>query len=357
MHKSVYDFIADAVTKSYVAGNDVLEAGGMDVNGSVRPFIETMSPASYVSTDMRDGPGVDRVCLAENLPPHSAGLVICTEMLEHAEDWRAAMLGVAGALRPGAWLALTTRSPGFPLHGHPDDHWRFPVQTMSRILSACGLDVIRCEPDPSHDGVFAFARQARDPDRGALDAIDVVPMQWAEPDETKTVCFYAVLDPRTKQALDQYIPGAEFVDVSADDGAYWRAICERWNTGHDLLIIEQDIEIGPDTLSSFDECPGQWCAFDYESEPHGAGPLGCTRFRAALQRHVTTTRISPDPYRHWAQIAPRVYRTIVRHGYPGPHMHGDVKHHHDYAETPPHWLGAPPDSREASRKYWASRDY
>ena len=161
MHSSALAFGSTALTRADVAGKDVLEAGAMDVNGSLRPAIEALGPGSYLATDMRPGPGVDMVCLAENLPPLSADVVICTEMLEHAQDWRAALTGSVRALRPGGLLLLTTRSPGFPRHGFPEDYWRFPVETMRHVLGTCPLELLRCEPDPdpSSPGVFALARR------------------------------------------------------------------------------------------------------------------------------------------------------------------------------------------------------
>jgi SAM-dependent methyltransferase len=138
----------------------------MDVNGSVRPYVESLGPSLYVGTDMREGPGVDWVLLAEYLPSSfgtNADVVISTEMLEHAQDWQAAMRGMIGALAPGGVLVLTTRSAGFPLHGYPDDHNRFSVQAMGEILRAAGLDAERLEADPQagHPGVFARARKPR----------------------------------------------------------------------------------------------------------------------------------------------------------------------------------------------------
>jgi SAM-dependent methyltransferase len=112
---------------------------------------------------MRAGPGVDLVADAASLPEvlGQADVVISTEMLEHAADWQAAMRGMIDVLAPDGVLVLTTRSEGFPVHGYPDDHWRFPVESMAEILGSAGLTVERCEPDPdpASPGVFAKARK------------------------------------------------------------------------------------------------------------------------------------------------------------------------------------------------------
>lgn len=167
MHASAYHFATTALDEAEVRGKAVIEAGAMDVNGTVRPAIEAHGPASYIATDMRLGVGVDVVCTAEDLPRQFsqmgddgvADVVISTEMLEHAADWQAAMRGMTRVLKPGGLLVLTTRGPGFPLHGYPEDHWRFTVEAMGEILKALGLDVLRLEPDGEAPGVFAKARK------------------------------------------------------------------------------------------------------------------------------------------------------------------------------------------------------
>ena len=165
MHPSAYIWASRALTPEDVKGRRLVEAGAHDYNGSVRGVYEAMSPASYTGTDMEPGPGVDLVCPAEKLPDvlgeAGADVVISTEMLEHAEDWRGAAAGLARVLAPGGLLLLTTRSPGFPYHPHPGDFWRFTVDHMDGIAEALGLVVLRLEPDPDWNspGVFLLARK------------------------------------------------------------------------------------------------------------------------------------------------------------------------------------------------------
>ena len=194
MHPSAMAFACSALTAEDVRGKNVLEAGAYDVNGSVRGHVESLRPAKYTGTDMREGPGVDVVCDAADLPGRfiraDAGtlyrerfdVVVSTEMLEHAKDWQAAMRGMVDVLYPGGVLVLTTRSAGFPLHGYPDDHHRFSVEAMGEILRAAGLDVERLEPDlyPGHPGVFAKARK---------------PQGWAWPEGVKEAWAAVQVDP------------------------------------------------------------------------------------------------------------------------------------------------------------------
>ena len=163
MHPSAMAFACSALTAGDVAGKRVLEAGSFDVNGSVRPHVTGLGPLSYVGTDMRPGPGVDVVADAAILPGAlgQADVVVSTEMLEHAADWQAAMRGLISSVAAGGILVITTRSAGFPLHGYPDDHWRYSVEAMGAILKGAGLDTERLEPDPdpASPGVFAKARK------------------------------------------------------------------------------------------------------------------------------------------------------------------------------------------------------
>src|SRR6266540_260255 len=163
MHGSVLGFFAyGALQHAEVAGKDVLEVGALDVNGTVRPMVEARRPASYLGVDVVDGPGVDQVCdataLVSTFGPDAFDVVVSTEMLEHAEDWRAAVTNMAGVLRPGGVLVWTTRSPGFAYH-HPPDRWRYTQHAMAGIVSALGREPIALMDDPEFPGVFCKARK------------------------------------------------------------------------------------------------------------------------------------------------------------------------------------------------------
>jgi SAM-dependent methyltransferase len=144
-----------------VADRDVLEVGALDVNGSLRPWVEALRPARYLGVDLMAGSGVDQVVDATNLVSRfgreSFDLVITTEMVEHTRDWRTVVSNLKGVLRPGGHLLLTTRSPGFPYHAWPHDFWRYEPDDMRQIFG--DLDLLTVEPDRQSAGVFVLARR------------------------------------------------------------------------------------------------------------------------------------------------------------------------------------------------------
>jgi hypothetical protein len=157
MHASVLEFCKKVIHPDEVQGKTILEVGSAFVNGSVRPQIEAMKPARYVGIDLAPGPGVDVVCPVEHLPADvDADLVVSCEMLEHAQDWKAAFRRMADAAR--STLVLTARGPGFPYH-NPPDHWRFVPSDLWRASLLCGLWPVYVGWDPQVPGVFLKAER------------------------------------------------------------------------------------------------------------------------------------------------------------------------------------------------------
>lgn len=145
-----------------VKGKDVLEVGAVDVNGSCRPWIVQQLPASYIGTDMAEGPNVDIVCRGEDLPEklgvNTVDLLICTEVLEHVEEWFLFVEAIWSLVKTGGIFLLTTRSPGFPLHNYPSDWWRFTVCDMLSIFR--NQEILTVTADPTSDpGVGVIIRK------------------------------------------------------------------------------------------------------------------------------------------------------------------------------------------------------
>jgi SAM-dependent methyltransferase len=152
-------YVLAGLEKYPIQGKDILEVGSYNVNGSVSFDLKAKKPNSYVGVDLSSGPCVDKICDVTNLinefGRESFDYVITTEMLEHVQDWRAAIQNLKGVCKPGGHILITTRSYGFPLHGYPSDHWRYEVYDMRDIFSDC--EIVSVQKDPQDIGVFVHA--------------------------------------------------------------------------------------------------------------------------------------------------------------------------------------------------------
>lgn len=160
MHQSVFDFLRRVVHRSEIEGLSVLEVGSQDVNGSPREVVLPYGPSRYVGVDFAPGKGVDLVLDVKDLARHfgtdSFDVVVSTEMLEHAQDWRTAVDQMKQVLRQDGLLVVTTRGPAFPYHGYPYDYWRFTLDDFRAIFADMTLIVL--EPDaPGTPGVLMKA--------------------------------------------------------------------------------------------------------------------------------------------------------------------------------------------------------
>ena len=148
MHKANMTAIRRLVERDDIAemirGKGVIEIGSYNVNGSARTAIEPVGPCFYMGIDSRPGPGVDVVgdiCDAGGIP--IVDVVACTDTLEHIEDWRAAVDGLNGILKPGGLLIFSVPMPGFPYHEFPHDFWRFTEDDLRGIFANCIIQIGR----------------------------------------------------------------------------------------------------------------------------------------------------------------------------------------------------------------------
>jgi SAM-dependent methyltransferase len=179
MHESVMAFGRAHLTRAVIKGKRVLEVGSMDVNGSLRTDVVELDPSTYLGVDFRDGEGVDEVCdagaLVERFGAASFDVIISTEMLEHAEDWRGAIVAMKAVLVPEGYLLLTARGPGMFLHGYPHDWWRFTREDIRRIFA--DFAILSLDNDPQAPGFLLFAK--KNPFAAAVDltSIHVAPVE------------------------------------------------------------------------------------------------------------------------------------------------------------------------------------
>jgi len=173
MDEAVMQFGRHHLTAEIIRGRRVLEIGSRNVNGSLRGHTVALGPLSYVGVDLVSGNGVDVVCnvsaIVERFGEGCADIVISTEMLEHAEDWRTAVSIMKRALVVNGVLLLTARSPGFQLHDYPSDWWRFTLGDMRKIFA--DFEILDLAPDGQAPGVMLFAR--KQDTRGAVDLASI----------------------------------------------------------------------------------------------------------------------------------------------------------------------------------------
>lgn len=160
-NKSCIDFGKANLKAEGVRGASVIEVGALDVNGSLRPIVQSFGPSGYIGVDIQMGRGVDRICRVEDLVStfgaDSFDLVICTELLEHVTDWSKAIHNLKAIVKPLGTLLVTTRSRGFEYHGYPFDFWRYELSDMEFIFS--DFDIKSLKSDPEEPGVYLAAEK------------------------------------------------------------------------------------------------------------------------------------------------------------------------------------------------------
>ncbi len=166
-HGACILFVARSLLRGLPAGEQLraLEVGAWDPNGGFRSLTELHGGFSeYVGVDIREGPGIDRVCDAENLADEfgegSFDLVLAAELLEHVRDWREVISNIKKVCKPNGMMIFTTRSRGYRYHAAPYDFWRFETEDVEAIFADCEL--LALERDPEEPGVFASVRKPLD---------------------------------------------------------------------------------------------------------------------------------------------------------------------------------------------------
>ncbi len=152
------------LTSEEINGRQVLEVGACNVNGSLRPLIESWCPSKYIGVDIVEGVGVDEICSAYNVVnkfgKESFDIIISTEMLEHVRDWRNVISNLKNVCKPNGILLLTTRTREAEFHAWPYDFWRYEIEDMRNIFPDFIIE--KLEYDKFSPGIFLKAKKPLD---------------------------------------------------------------------------------------------------------------------------------------------------------------------------------------------------
>ena len=158
-HESCTSFIARNLIKEDVVAKRAIEIGSLNVNGTVRPIVQSLGISEYIGIDFREGKDVDIICDAENIVEkfgkESFDIVISTNFLEHSENWKKAISNIKNICKKRGIMLHTTVSKGYGLHEYPSDFWRYELSDMENIFSDCIIQ--KLEKDTQIQGVFIRA--------------------------------------------------------------------------------------------------------------------------------------------------------------------------------------------------------
>ena len=146
MHPVIRDFVTD-VAEVIALPDPIVEFGSLQVEAGQDIDLRPLFPGRpFTGTDVRDGPGVDRVedLLSLSFGDGEVGTAICLETLEHVPDPPAACRELARVVADGG-VAILSAPTLLGIHAYPDDYFRFMPSSFTAMLAgfddvwSCGL--------------------------------------------------------------------------------------------------------------------------------------------------------------------------------------------------------------------------
>lgn len=142
----IRSFLAELVAR-FELPDPVVEFGALQVepgqDGDLRPLF---AGRPFTGTDVREGPGVDRVedLRALGYGDGTVGTALCLDTLEHCADPPQAGRELARVTAPGG-VCVVSSVMLFGIHGYPSDYFRFTPEGLRAVLAGfddvwvCGL--------------------------------------------------------------------------------------------------------------------------------------------------------------------------------------------------------------------------
>jgi SAM-dependent methyltransferase len=131
----IFDFVSE-LDRLIELPQPIVEFGSLQVEpGQPNDLRALFAGREFVGTDIRSGPGVDRVedLRALTLPQSSVGTAVCLDTLEHCADPMVACRELHRVLADGG-VCVISSVMFFPVHGYPQDYWRFTPEGLKLLL-------------------------------------------------------------------------------------------------------------------------------------------------------------------------------------------------------------------------------
>lgn len=131
----IYDFVAE-LARTHTLPEPIVEFGSLQVEpGQPNDLRALFAGREFIGTDMREGPGVDRVedLRALHFADGEVGTALCLDTLEHCADPLGACRELHRVVREGG-LCVVSSVMFFPVHGYPQDYWRFTPSGLELLL-------------------------------------------------------------------------------------------------------------------------------------------------------------------------------------------------------------------------------
>jgi hypothetical protein len=167
MHDGAYSFVAQFLMTVPVPAR-VLEAGSLNINGSVRPICAALGTTVYHGIDLVAGDGVDEVSDAATYSTHAPfDLVLCCEVLEHAANADAIVANLVMQTARGGYVVMTCAGDGRGPHSAVDGGVLRPGEFYRNVsrdemhdwLADAGAEDIDIQSRPDRGDLYATARR------------------------------------------------------------------------------------------------------------------------------------------------------------------------------------------------------
>lgn len=133
----ITDFVAD-LQRVVELPDPVVEFGSFitDPESGVGDLRRLFDGRPFTGTDMRPGPGVDRIedLRALSFADGSVGTALCLDTLEHCEDPPQACRELARVCSPDGGVAVISSVMLFGIHAYPNDYFRFTPEGFRAML-------------------------------------------------------------------------------------------------------------------------------------------------------------------------------------------------------------------------------